>query len=267
MRVAAITMVYNESYFLPIWLRYYSSQVGPESVYVIDHGSSDGSVDPNSCNRIRIPRSDLDEVARAQMVSRFHAALLSSFDVVIYTDVDEFIVPRPSKYAGLVDYCRSRTCSVSRCVGIDVFQHDNSLPELDVNSPILRQRPYGHFSYWASKPLVSAQPIDWTPGFHACDREAKLDTDLALFHLKFADLTHTLDRLAITRGLSWSDTALQQGHSRSHRVSDEQMKDLIERRQRTRSDKDMDSIQFEKSFEARVESPLVRITEEYLQAL
>src|SRR5438128_2474590 len=145
MSTAAITMVYNEAYFLPIWLRYYSSQLGWQNLYVVDHGSTDGSIEAGSCNLIRIPRSDFDDAVRAKMISRLHASLLSYFDTVIYTDVDEFIVPRPSKYDGLADYCQKKPHAVSRCVGIDVFQHNTSLPELDLAKPILPQRPYGHF--------------------------------------------------------------------------------------------------------------------------
>lgn len=265
MRIAAITMVYNEAYFVPIWLRHYSSQLGWENLYVLDHGSTDGSINEKSCNHIRIPRNEMDEVVRAKMISNLHTSLLCYFDVVIYTDVDEFIVPRPTKYRGLVDYCEKRSHPVTRCVGIDVFQHDSQLPQLDTSGSILRQRPYGHFSYWESKPLVSAVPMNWSAGFHSCDQQAYLDRDLVLFHLKFADLSHALNRLAVTRSLRWSDHALQAGHSKSHRVSDEEMKSMIERRRRTMSDRDMDSVKFEELFAARSESPLVRIARDYLE--
>lgn len=267
MRVAAITMVYNEEYFLPIWLRYYSSQLGLDHLYVVDHGSTDGSVDNLECSHIRIPRADLDETVRCEMVSRLQASLLSYFDVVIYTDVDEFIVPRPSKYRGLVDYCEKTPHAVSRCVGVEVFQHDSALPDLDRGRPILQQRPYVYFSYWESKPLVSAVPLTWSPGFHACNEEAPLDPDLVLFHLKFADLKHVFRRLAITRNLTWSDAALRAGHSKSHRVSDDAMQTLIERRRRTISAKDMDSIQYFEAFAAKTGSPLVRVTDEFMNAL
>ncbi|MBV8156265.1 MAG: hypothetical protein JO278_01335, partial [Dyella sp.] len=63
-KVAAFTMVYNESLNLPIWLRYYGSLLGRENLFVLDDGSDDRSTETLSCNRIRLPRCDKDEVRR-----------------------------------------------------------------------------------------------------------------------------------------------------------------------------------------------------------
>ncbi len=41
--LAVVTMCYNEPDFLPIWLDYYRRQVPVEHLYVVDHGSDDGS--------------------------------------------------------------------------------------------------------------------------------------------------------------------------------------------------------------------------------
>jgi hypothetical protein len=41
--LAAVTIVRDEVIFLPMWLRYYSSQVGSVDIYIIDNDSSDGS--------------------------------------------------------------------------------------------------------------------------------------------------------------------------------------------------------------------------------
>ena len=41
-RLAVITMVYNESFNVPYWVAYYSSQVDSLSdLYILDHGSDD----------------------------------------------------------------------------------------------------------------------------------------------------------------------------------------------------------------------------------
>ena len=50
---AVLTMVYNESVFLPIWLRYYSRFFAPEDIYVLDHQSDDGST--NGGGFVRVP--------------------------------------------------------------------------------------------------------------------------------------------------------------------------------------------------------------------
>ena len=58
-RRAVVTMVHNESVFLPIWLRYYSRFFAPEDIYVLDNDSTDGSTDRGgSCgSRSRTTRS------------------------------------------------------------------------------------------------------------------------------------------------------------------------------------------------------------------
>jgi hypothetical protein len=184
MKVAVITMVHNEAFFLPLWYRYYGSQLGHDNLYVIDHGSTDGSVSETFGNRIRIARDKFDDVSRAVMVSDLHRALLRFYDTVIYTDVDEFIVPRPGLYGGITDYAE-RNPGVSRCVGINVVPQSTEEPPLDLFYPVLQQRPYGFASHWYFKPLLSSEPINWEPGFHYCKEPARFDADLWLFHMKY----------------------------------------------------------------------------------
>ena len=43
--LAAVTMVYNEPEFIPLWIKYYGEQVGKENCYIVDNGSDDGSLD------------------------------------------------------------------------------------------------------------------------------------------------------------------------------------------------------------------------------
>jgi hypothetical protein len=183
MRVAAITMVHNEAFFLPLWYRYYGSQLGPDNLYVIDHGSTDGSVSETFGNRIRIARDKFDDVSRAVMVSDLHRALLRFYDTVIYTDVDEFIVPRPRKYAGLAQYAERRKIAIPQCCGVNVVPLPSD-PEIDTQFPILRQRPNAFPTHWYCKPLLASQPMVWDAGFHNCVDQSEIDPDLWLFHMK-----------------------------------------------------------------------------------
>ena len=45
MRVAALTMMHNETVWAPVWARHYAREVGAENCLVLDHGSTDGSTD------------------------------------------------------------------------------------------------------------------------------------------------------------------------------------------------------------------------------
>ncbi|MGI4940925.1 MAG: glycosyltransferase family 2 protein, partial [Janthinobacterium lividum] len=75
MRIAALTMVWNEPFFLPLWLRHYGRHLGPQNCFVLDHGSDDGSTEHlgGAC-RVLLPRTPLDEEKRARAVSSMAAS-------------------------------------------------------------------------------------------------------------------------------------------------------------------------------------------------
>ena len=57
-----MTMVYNESTNLPIWLRHYRRIAPGATLFVIDHASDDGSTALlYGAHKIPLPRHELDE--------------------------------------------------------------------------------------------------------------------------------------------------------------------------------------------------------------
>lgn len=216
-RSAAITMVYNEAVFLPLWLDYYGKNLGYDNLYIIDHGSDDGSTTRIPGNVLKIPRTDFDDAQRVAFINTFQKALFSYFECVFYTDCDEFLLPRPDRYTCLASYLKNNPHgNVVRAVGVEVMQNDLSLPPVDFTKAILPQRPYGFVSPWESKPLITRTPVEWSPGFHECNHPSFLDEDLWLFHLKLCDLHYALARLNLTRSMKWSQQGLSFGqHQRS----------------------------------------------------
>src|ERR1700760_247982 len=105
--LAVSTMVYNEPIFLALWLKYYSRQLGAENCYVVDHGSDDYSTRAveGRCPVLRLPRTPHDDGQRVRIMGKFTESLLELYERVIYVDVDEFIVPDPRFFSGLLDFC------------------------------------------------------------------------------------------------------------------------------------------------------------------
>nr|WP_197476135.1 glycosyltransferase family 2 protein [Acetobacter malorum] len=196
--LAVFTMVYNEDRMLPLWANYYRRQAGAGNLFVLDHGS-DSLPDLPGCQIVPIPREELDEVDRCAQIEAFQKKLLESYHYVLFTDCDEFLVADPARYRSLGDYVARAQHTAIRCVGVDVIDYAPDLPPVQWDKPVLAQRPYGAVRSWSCKTLLASVPLTWTAGFHECEEPATLDTALWMFHLKYADQTHLLQRLGVTR--------------------------------------------------------------------
>lgn len=215
MRVAALTMVYNEPVWAKVWARFYSRQVGAANCLLLDHGSDDGSTEGLGIRVERLPRSPLDEEARAALVSARAAELLQSYDAVVHSDADELVMADPARHRDLVAFAGSVGEAVVTAAGLDLQHLPAMEMPLDPSRPIGAQRQWVRFSAAMCKPAFIRKPVRWIPGFHAC--EASMVTGgLFLIHMRYADLAFGLQRLARTRGQEFASPALNM----HQRVSD-----------------------------------------------
>lgn len=220
-RVAIITTAYNEKINLPLWIRYYSSSAPDASLFVIDHGTDDGSTSNLSgISRIPIPRTDYDDPTRAFFVNQLQHAFLKYYDIVIYVDSDEIICPDPDEYLDLSDYLqRFRGQHVSP-VGLNVLHACESESPINLARSILSQRHYCRFSSSMCKPAITMIPLVWEVGFHSCNRKPNIDTRLFLFHLKTMDRGLGLERQRFMRNVNWSAGTLAANFGAHQRASD-----------------------------------------------
>jgi hypothetical protein len=220
MTIAAITMAYNESAFLPIWLSHYGSALGHANLFVIDDGSTDGSAsDRDSYNYLRKERSVFDEDDRALLISEFHKQLLNVYDIVIYTDVDELIVVDPKLGVSLAGYLARDDFDYKTTVGFNVLHDVKSEPSISLDRPLFAQRRYVQFSIGYCKPAVSKVPMNWGAGFHFNrGRPHKFDVNLLLFHLRAMDAETARARFRKLSELVWSNNALSKQHSDHFRL-------------------------------------------------
>ena len=222
LRIVAVTMVYNEPVFLPLWLRHYGALVGPENCVVVDHGSTDGSTrDLGLAGRVPLPPSRLNEAARSAFISDLCRGLLRWYDAVIYTDVDEMLVVDPGRHDSLGALLRQEQAPVIRAIGFNVRQLPGIEGSLDLTRPVSRQRRMVQMVTSMCKPLVVRSPVRWAPGFHDCDQPTQF-VPLFLFHLRVADRDIALARLAKTRAQDWSDPVDAAG-ARHQRIDDSEM--------------------------------------------
>ena len=215
-RVAAVTMSYNEPDFAAVWARHYASEVGARHCYIIDHGSSDGSLEGlGGINIVRIPRSPQDDRKRAQFMSRFCAALLSWYEAVIHVDIDEMLVADPDLHTSLAAYCAADRRPLISAIGLDLLHRPDHERPLAPGLPVTGQRRWLRFSSAMCKPVLIRAPVEWAPGFHSVPAPPSFGS-LYLFHLRYIDLDRGLLRLDKTRQQPWEE----QGAGAHQRMSD-----------------------------------------------
>lgn len=189
-----MTMVRNEAGMLPRWLQHYGSHVGSDALFVIDDVSDDGSVDGIDATVIRLPERSTAGGRRfdrfkAQMANRLGHTLLTAYDAVIFTDVDEFLVPDPRRFTNLHEYLESLgSRDVVAPIGLNLMHSPLDAPPVRPDLPLLAQRRHVRFAPFMCKPMVKRRPYRWGPGQHGIQARYSIDRGLFMFHAHYADL-------------------------------------------------------------------------------
>ena len=194
-KICAVTMVRNDEFFLRRWVRYYGEELGMENLYVFLDGK-DQEI-PSWCPGVHVTACDKipgqvveAEKGRLKFLSEQAAVLLGSYDMVIGTDADEFIVVDPDMKMSLREFLsRTRTHTSLSGLGIDVGQNTNCEGEIDASRPFLSQRQYGLIGTRYTKPSIITRPVTWGSGFHRVKgHNFHIVPGLYLFHFGYFDL-------------------------------------------------------------------------------
>jgi len=228
MHIAALTMTYNESVFLPIWLRHYGSQIGYGNLFVIDDGSTDGSTAGlDAVNVLGKGRAALDEDFRARHISAIHRELLKYYDVVLFTDTDEILVADPEHHPSLGAYLESASPPYVSATGVNVVHNRWAEAPLDFDRPLLAQRRFGQFDPWYCKSLISRVRMEWSPGFHTAWLAPLHDPHLYLFHLRAMDVDIALERQRNLNTVAFSQHSIERRHGYHFQMTGPQYLDYV----------------------------------------
>jgi|APCry1669189567_1035234.scaffolds.fasta_scaffold11519_2 hypothetical protein len=169
-----LTMQYDESLMLPIFLKHYSQYFSAKNIFVIDHGSKTSLI-PDGFNRIYVPRDrPFSEAARLDLVKKIIQGLLNYYDLGVYADCDELISFQNVNFNSLAD-------EVTYVAGFEVF--------LNKSNQLI-----GALNPLECKPLIFKKTPAWNLGFHSSNAKPSI-LSIPMAHIRYFNRELTRDRL------------------------------------------------------------------------
>lgn len=220
--------MHNEDVLLPIWLRYYGGLFGHHNLFVIDDGSDDGSTSSlGPAIVIRRPKMKVDQFARAGTISELVRLLLEHYQIVLFTDVDEFLVADPLLKRELPEYLSRVRLPHMNGFGLNVLHNPLSEADYRPDRPVLEQRRWLQFERAYCKQIAHREPTQYGPGFHLTTAPRNQIPGLYLFHLRAFDYKTSEIRITRRNRLAWADRSINAGHGIQNRMSTEAYMDAF----------------------------------------
>jgi len=95
--------------------------------------------------------------------------LESGYKYVLFSEIDELIMPDPLKYPfGLIEYINKTKRIAVRVEAYDIRHDVKTEEKLNLSQPILQQRRFWMRHTMYDKPLLTSIMLHWVPGFHDC---------------------------------------------------------------------------------------------------
>lgn len=202
-KLGAFTIAKNETYFLEMWVNYYSRSIPKQDLFILDH-DSDSKETKELFKKYRdegitiVPihnEFSFNHYWLRDIVQKFQRFMLYSYEIVLFAEPDEIIIPRPDLYAKslkdyIVDKMEESGAKVLRCVGYSVEHQRQKEPPINLSAPVMSQRKFWRYHRLYDKTLIASIECSWSLGFH--EIAAKPDWPTPDRHLLLVHL-HKLD--------------------------------------------------------------------------
>ena len=203
-KIAALTMVRNDAFYLRKWVAYYGAQLGREHLYVFFDGT-DQEI-PSFCEGVHTRKVEKigtnvveHDKGRLQFLSeRARELFAAGYELVIGTDADEFVVADPALGKSLPEYLSGlRIRDSVSALGLDFGQKLGEEADITEDRPFLQQRHYAQLGTRYTKASVLARPLHWGSGFHRVKgHNFHIAKDLYLLHFGYFDMKRLQERFA-----------------------------------------------------------------------
>jgi len=211
-RLAILTHVYNEDFFLEIFIKYYSKIAPLIDIYIIDHGSDfieKKKYFEMGCQIISIPRSYVDHLNIKKYVEYFQRFLLTQYRWVISVDVDELLICKNGikEFYDFLDQ-NKLPCIIKPYMGVNLIQHPQKETDLKDIENISMHRSYYKFAQSYDKPVMASAPTTWGLGFHYSLNDSLVETSDLFFLVHLAHIS--IDE-KLTRNIRWNKNKQSEG--------------------------------------------------------
>ena len=199
---AVFTVTHNEPHFLPLWIEHYAQHAERADMWILDHGSDDGSTDKlwkdqdarlaGSIHVQRLseggPHHYLPHIFLNRAIETHHSFLLrQGYKCVVFAEIDEFLVADPDLFLGgfkqyMRDFATKDQRDAVRASGKNVVQSKGEAP-MDWSRPVLEQRSRWRKTALYGKPVITKVPLSYSKKAAV----TVIDEGLQLVNMKSAD--------------------------------------------------------------------------------
>lgn len=201
-KIAAVTMVRDDDFFLRKWVEYYGAELGRENLYILFDGE-DQKI-PEFCEgtntfihkRLSNRIAEGERLRLGLLSERAKLLLDVDYDLAIGVDCDEFIIADPRLGMGLAEFLSTHEIDTAISpLGVDIGQHLEKESGIDSAKKFLEQRHFGCLDSRYTKSSVMARPMKWDIGFHRVKgHNFHICPDLYLFHFGCIDMRRMRER-------------------------------------------------------------------------
>ena len=197
-KCAVFTIVKNESYFLPIWIKHYKRYFNNSDIYVLDHQTNDGSTSNLDVNVVSVVNElAFDHRWLVEVVQSFQKDLLENYECVLFAESDEIIYSIDKALDESINDFINSDFNYIRFKVYEIIKDLQKEKILSIDESIIKNRNYWFDNWMYSKSLLSKVPLQWTWGFHNLASYPNDPTGtfgLTLCHLHRVDFELMLER-------------------------------------------------------------------------